>query len=142
MLERSAKLAYSLGGGSLTCFPVIETLAGDVSTNCISITDGQIFLSTDLFLSGLKPALDVGLSVTRVGSAAQTDGMKLVAGSYKLELAQYLELQAFSQFSADIGPETKARLETGRRLTEVLKQTNGNPISGSDVKPTLISFPA
>jgi len=105
LLERSAKLATTLGGGSSTAFPVIETLAGDVSayitTNVISITDGQIFLSTALFLAAIKPAIDVGLSVTRVGSAAQWDGMKLVAGSYKLELAQFVELQSFSQFAAD-----------------------------------------
>jgi F-type H+/Na+-transporting ATPase subunit alpha len=118
----------------LYCLPsVIETLAQDVSgyitTNVISITDGQIFLSIDLFLSGLKPAIDVGLSVSRVGSAAQATEMKLVAGTYKLELAQYIELQAFSQFSADVGEETKARLERGRRLVEMLKQTNGAPLS-------------
>ncbi len=102
-----------------------------ISINCISITDEQIFLFTeDLFSSGLKPALDVGLSVTRVGSAAQSDCIR-VAGSYKLELAQYLELQAFSQFSAYIGAETKARLARGRRLTEVLKQANGQPIPTS-----------
>jgi F-type H+-transporting ATPase subunit alpha len=104
LLERSAKLSTNIGGGSSTAFPVIETLAGDVSayitTNVISITDGQIFLSIDLFLSGVKPAIDVGLSVTRVGSVAQWEGMKLVAGSYKLELAQYVELQSFSQFAA------------------------------------------
>ena len=101
LLERSAKLSYNLGGGSLTCFPVIETLAGDVSgyisTNVISITDGQIALSADLFLSGILPAIDVGLSVTRVGSIAQWYGMKYVAGFYKLELAQFVELQSFSQ---------------------------------------------
>lgn len=118
LLERSAKLSASLGGGSTTAFPVIETLAGDVSayitTNVISITDGQIFLSIDLFLAGIKPAIDVGLSVTRVGSAAQWDGMKLVAGSNKLELAQFVELQSFSQFAADLGLETKNRLAKGR----------------------------
>merc|ERR1712061_41009 len=126
LLERSAKLSANLGGGSSTAFPVIETLAGDVSayitTNVISITDGQIFLSIDLFLAGIKPAIDVGLSVTRVGSVAQWDGMKLVAGSYKLELAQFVELQSFSQFAADLGEETKARLERGKRLVEMLKQ--------------------
>ncbi len=103
LLERAAKLSVALGGGSITAFPVIETLAQDVSgyitTNVISITDGQIFLSIDLFLSGIKPSIDVGLSVSRVGSAAQVTSMKLVAGTYKLELAQYIELQAFSQFS-------------------------------------------
>jgi F-type H+-transporting ATPase subunit alpha len=133
LLERSAKLSSSLGGGSVTAFPVIETLAGDVSayitTNVISITDGQIFLSIDLFLSGIKPAIDVGLSVTRVGSAAQWDGMKLVAGSYKLELAQFAELQSFSQFAADLGEDTKARLARGKRLIEMLKQFCGSPMS-------------
>jgi F-type H+-transporting ATPase subunit alpha len=125
-------LSYALGGGSCTCFPVIETLAGDVSayisTNCISITDGQIFLSTDLFLSGIKPAIDVGLSVTRVGSAPQSGQMKLVEGTYKLDLAQYNELQAFSQFTADLGEETKSRLATGRRLVEVFPQVNNEPV--------------
>jgi F-type H+-transporting ATPase subunit alpha len=133
LLERSAKIASCLGGGSCTAFPVIETLAGDVSayitTNVISITDGQIFLSIDLFLSGIKPAIDVGLSVTRVGSVAQWDGMKLVAGSYKLELAQFVELQSFSQFAADLGEETKNRLARGRRLVEMLKQFCGSPMS-------------
>jgi len=132
LLERSAKLSLTLGGGSVTAFPVIETLAGDVSayitTNVISITDGQIFLSIDLFLSGIKPAIDVGLSVSRVGSAAQWDGMKLVAGSYKLELAQFAELQSFSQFAADLGEDTKARLERGKRLIEMLKQFCGSPM--------------
>lgn len=125
LLERSAKLSYNLGGGSLTCFPVIETLAGDVSgyisTNVISITDGQIALSADLFLSGILPAIDVGLSVTRVGSIAQWYGMKYVAGFYKLELAQFVELQSFSQFAADLGQESKNRLTKGLRLVEILK---------------------
>jgi len=131
LLERSAKLSAHLGGGSSTAFPVIETLAGDVSayitTNVISITDGQIFLSIDLFLAGIKPAIDVGLSVTRVGSIAQWDRMKLVAGFYKLELAQFVELQSFSQFVADLGKETKYRLTKGRRLVEMLKQFCGSP---------------
>ena len=133
LLERSAKLSLILGGGSNTAFPVIETLAGDVSayitTNVISITDGQIFLSIDLFLSDIKPAIDVGLSVTRVGSLAQWDGMKLVAGSYKLELAQFIELQSFSQFVSDLGRETKSRLARGRRLIEMLKQFSGSPMN-------------
>jgi F-type H+-transporting ATPase subunit alpha len=133
LLERSAKLSGSLGGGSVSAFPVVETLASDVSayitTNVISITDGQIFLSQDLFLAGIKPAIDVGLSVTRVGSAAQWDGMKLVAASYKLELAQFVELQSFSQFAADLGQETKDRLARGRRLVEMLKQFSGSPMS-------------
>ena len=133
LLERSAKLSPNLGGGSITAFPVVETLGGDVSayitTNLISITDGQIFLSINLFLNGVKPAIDIGLSVTRVGSAAQWDGMKLVAGSYKLELAQYIELQSFSQFAADLGKETKNRLTRGRSLVQMLKQFCGSPIN-------------
>jgi len=132
LLERSAKLSPTLGGGSCTAFPVIETLAGDVSayitTNVISITDGQLFLSIDLFLAGIKPAIDVGLSVTRVGSAAQCDFMKLVVGSYKLELAQFRELQSFSQFASDLGAETINRLARGSRLVEMLKQFTGSPI--------------
>jgi F-type H+-transporting ATPase subunit alpha len=133
LLERSAKLNDSLGGGSLTAFPVIETLASDVSayisTNVISITDGQIFLSQDLFLAGVKPAIDVALSVTRVGSAAQWDGLSLVASSYKLELAQFIELQSFSQFTTDLGKETLDRLARGLRLVEMLKQSSGSPIN-------------
>jgi F-type H+-transporting ATPase subunit alpha len=132
LLERSAKLDYNVGGGSVTCLPIIETLAGDVSayitTNVISITDGQVFLSVDLFRSGIKPAIDVGLSVTRVGSAAQWYGMKLVAGSYKLQLAQYVELQAFSQFASDLGDDTVAILDSGARLVEMLKQNCGSPL--------------
>jgi F-type H+-transporting ATPase subunit alpha len=132
LLERSALVSENLGGGSITAFPVIETQGGDVSayitTNVISITDGQIFLSVDLFLSGVQPAVDVGLSVTRVGSAAQWDGMKLVGAAYKLELAQYMELQAFSQFASDLGEETKYRLARGVRLVELLKQVNGSPM--------------
>jgi len=135
LLERSAKLSDARGGGSITAFPVIETLSGDVSayipTNVISITDGQIFLSVELFNSGRKPAIDVGLSVSRVGSSAQADAMKLVSSSYKLELAQFAELQAFSQFAADLGPETKARLERGLRFLAILNQLNGFPISRS-----------
>jgi F-type H+-transporting ATPase subunit alpha len=133
LLERSAKLSAVLGGGSLTAFPVIETLASDVSayitTNVISITDGQIFLSQDLFLAGILPAIDLGLSVTRVGSVAQWDGMKLVGGSYKLELAQFAELQSFAGFTADLGKETLNRLARGLRLVEMLKQSCGSPIS-------------
>ena len=133
LLERSAKLSYNLRGGSLTSFPVIETLAGDVSayitTNLISITDGQIFLSADLFLAGIKPAIDVGLSVTRVGSIAQWYGMKLVAGFYKVELAQFIELQSFSQFVADLGKESLLRLTKGHTLVEILKQFCGSPIN-------------
>lgn len=132
LLERSAKLSLTLGGGSCTAFPVIETLAGDVSayitTNVISITDGQLFLSIDLFLAGIKPAIDVGLSVTRVGSIAQCDLMKLVVGFYKLELAQFRELQSFSQFASDLGVETINRLTKGSRLVEIFKQFTGSPI--------------
>jgi F-type H+-transporting ATPase subunit alpha len=133
LLERSAKLSQNLGGASVTAIPVIETLGADVSayitTNVISITDGQIFLSMDLFLRGIKPAIDLALSVTRVGSAAQWVGMKLVAGSYKLELVQFIELQSFSQFAADLGEETKNRLARGRTLLEMLKQQCGSPMS-------------
>merc|ERR1711920_950898 len=131
LLERSALVSENLGGGSITAFPVIETQGGDVSayitTNVISITDGQIFLSVDLFLSGVQPAVDVGLSVTRVGSAAQWVGMTLVSGSSKLELAQFFELQAFAQFSSDLGADTKAKLERGKRIVEMLKQFCGKP---------------
>jgi F-type H+-transporting ATPase subunit alpha len=133
LLERSAKLSRDLGGASVTAIPVLETLGADVSayitTNVISITDGQIFLSMDLFLRGVKPAIDLALSVTRVGSAAQWVGMKLVAGSYKLELVQFIELQSFSQFAADLGEETKNRLARGRTLLEMLKQQCGSPMS-------------
>jgi F-type H+-transporting ATPase subunit alpha len=133
LLERSAKLSKDLGSGSLTSFPVIETLAGDVSayitTNVISITDGQVFLSTDLFIAGIKPSIDVGLSVSRVGSAAHWDSMKLVAGSYKLELAQFVELQSFSQFASDLRDETKKRIDKGLRLVEMLKQPAGSPMA-------------
>jgi len=133
LLERSSKLSTSIGGGSCTAFPVIETLAGDVSayitTNVISITDGQLFLSLELFLSGVKPGIDVGLSVTRVGSAAQWSGMKILSGSYKLELAQLVELQSFSQFASELGAETVYRLARGRILLEMLKQFTGSPIS-------------
>ena len=132
LLERSAKVSSLIGGGSITAMPMIETLAGDVSayisTNVISITDGQIFLSTDLFLSGIRPAVEIGISVTRVGSAAQTVSMKLLAGSYKVELSQFNELASFSQFASDLGPESIARLEKGRRLVEMLKQGVGYPI--------------
>ena len=133
LLERSAKLSRDLGGASVTAIPVIETLGADVSayitTNVISITDGQIFLSIDLFLRGIKPGIDLALSVTRVGSIAQWHRMKLVAGFYKLELAQFIELQSFSQFVADLGKETKERLRKGRRLLEMLTQFSGSPIN-------------
>jgi len=133
LLERAAKLSDKLGGGSLTALPIIETQQGDVSayipTNVISITDGQIFLDTDLFNKGMRPAVNVGLSVSRVGSAAQTKAMKKVAGKIRLELAQFRELEAFMQFASDLDKETKERIEKGRRLSELLKQTNGKPLS-------------
>jgi F-type H+-transporting ATPase subunit alpha len=133
LLERSAKLSDALGGGSMTALPIIETQAGDVSayipTNVISITDGQIFLSGDLFNSGIRPAINVGISVSRVGSAAQTKAMKQVAGKLKLELAQFAELEAFSQFASDLDAATQAELARGVRLREMLKQKQNSPIS-------------
>lgn len=133
LLERAAKLDESLGGGSLTALPIIETQAGDVSayipTNVISITDGQIFLETELFYKGIRPAINVGLSVSRVGSAAQKKAMRQVAGRIKLELAQYREMAAFSQFSSDLDPSTQKLLNRGERLTELLKQQQYSPLS-------------
>lgn len=133
LLERAAKLNKDFGGGSLTALPIIETQAGDVSayipTNVISITDGQIFLETDLFFKGIRPALNVGISVSRVGSSAQTKAMKKVAGKLKLSLAQFRELEAFAQFGSDLDENTKHQLELGRRLTEILKQPQYDPIS-------------
>ena len=131
LLERAAKMNDENGGGSLTALPVIETQANDVSayipTNVISITDGQIFLETDLFYKGIRPAVNVGLSVSRVGSAAQVKAMKQVAGSIKLELAQYREMEAFSQFASDLDPATQQLLARGARLTELLKQGQFSP---------------
>jgi F-type H+-transporting ATPase subunit alpha len=131
LLERAAKLSKNLGGGSMTALPIIETEAGDVSayipTNVISITDGQIFLSKDLFNSGIRPAIDVGISVSRVGSAAQIKGMKQVAGKLKLELAQFAELEAFSQFASDLDDATATQLARGRSLRELLKQPQNSP---------------
>ena len=133
LLERAAKLSDALGGGSMTALPIIETQAGDVSayipTNVISITDGQIFLSGDLFNSGIRPAINVGISVSRVGSAAQTKAMKQVAGKLKLELAQFAELEAFSQFASDLDEATQKQLARGTRLREVLKQPQNSPFS-------------
>jgi F-type H+-transporting ATPase subunit alpha len=133
LLERAAKLSDKLGGGSMTALPIIETQAGDVSayipTNVISITDGQIFLSGDLFNSGIRPAINVGISVSRVGSAAQTKAMKQVAGKLKLELAQFAELEAFSQFASDLDAATQAELARGQRLREMLKQQQNSPIA-------------
>jgi F-type H+-transporting ATPase subunit alpha len=132
LLERAAKLSDTLGGGSMTALPIIETQAGDVSayipTNVISITDGQIFLSGDLFNSGLRPAINVGISVSRVGSAAQIKAMKQVAGTLKLELAQFDELEAFSQFASDLDKATQNQLARGQRLREILKQAQNSPI--------------
>jgi F-type H+/Na+-transporting ATPase subunit alpha len=126
LLERAAKLSEKLGGGSLTALPIIETQEGDVSayipTNVISITDGQIFLEADLFNKGVRPALNVGISVSRVGSSAQTKAMKKVAGKIRLELAQFRELEAFMQFASDLDEDTKKRIESGRKYTELLKQ--------------------
>ncbi len=132
LLERAAKLSDALGGGSMTALPIIETQAGDVSayipTNVISITDGQIFLSGDLFNSGIRPAINVGISVSRVGSAAQIKAMKQVAGKLKLELAQFAELEAFSQFASDLDQATQNQLAQGVRLREMLKQSQNSPI--------------
>ena len=132
LLERAAKLSDELGGGSLTALPIIETQAGDVSayipTNVISITDGQIYLETDLFYQGVRPAISVGLSVSRVGGAAQPPAIKAVAGTLRLDLAQYRELAAFSQLSSDLDAETQARLTRGRLLTEILKQPRFSPM--------------
>jgi F-type H+-transporting ATPase subunit alpha len=164
LLERAAKLNDSLGGGSMTALPVIETQAGDVSayipTNVISITDGQIFLSGDLFNAGIRPAINVGISVSRVGSSAQIKAMKQVAGKLKLELAQFAELEAFAQFASDLDQATQNELARGERLREMLKQAQNSPIpveeqvaviySGingylddiavDDVKPFLLKF--
>ncbi|MBQ7888798.1 MAG: F0F1 ATP synthase subunit alpha [Erysipelotrichaceae bacterium] len=136
LLERAAKLNDSLGGGSLTALPIIETQAGDISayipTNVISITDGQIFLQTELFNAGVRPAVDSGLSVSRVGSSAQTKAMKQVSGSLKLDLAQYHELLSFTQFGSDLDPVTKATIDHGARLTELLKQGQYSPLEMSE----------
>ena len=136
LLERAAKLSDDLGGGSMTALPIIETQAGDVSayipTNVISITDGQIFLSADLFNAGLRPAINAGISVSRVGSAAQIKGMKQVAGKVKLELAQYAELEAFSQFASDLDQATQKQLARGQRLRELLKQPQYSPLPVAD----------
>jgi F-type H+-transporting ATPase subunit alpha len=133
LLERAAKLSDALGGGSMTALPIIETQAGDVSayipTNVISITDGQIFLSGDLFNSGIRPAINVGISVSRVGSAAQVKAMKQVAGKLKLELAQFAELEAFAQFASDLDKATQNQLARGQRLRELMKQPQGSPLS-------------
>ena len=136
LLERAAKMSEEHGGGSLTALPIIETQAGDLSayipTNVISITDGQIFLETDLFFAGIRPAINVGLSVSRVGSAAQTKAMKKIAGPVKLELAQYREMAAFAQFASDLDASTKQLLNRGARLVEILKQGQYSPLTVSE----------
>ncbi|WP_128254551.1 F0F1 ATP synthase subunit alpha [Falsirhodobacter deserti] len=137
LLERSAKLNADFGSGSLTALPIIETQGGDVSafipTNVISITDGQIFLETELFYQGIRPAVNTGLSVSRVGSSAQTDAMKSVAGSVKLELAQYREMAAFAQFGSDLDASTQALLNRGARLTELMKQPQYSPLTNAEI---------
>jgi F-type H+-transporting ATPase subunit alpha len=142
LLERAAKVSDKNGGGSLTALPIIETQAGDVSayipTNVISITDGQIYLETDLFNQGVRPAVNVGLSVSRVGGSAQIKAMRQVAGTLKLELAQYRELAAFAQFGSDLDKATQAQLNRGQRLVEVLKQNQFSPLPFS--KQILIIF--
>ena len=136
LLERAAKLSDKLGGGSMTALPIVETQEGDVSayipTNVISITDGQIFLSADIFNAGIRPAINVGISVSRVGSAAQPKAMKQVAGKLKLELAQFAELEAFSQFASDLDQATQNQLARGSRLRELLKQPQASPLSVED----------
>ena len=143
LLERAAKLSDANGGGSLTALPVIETQAGDVSayipTNVISITDGQIFLETELFNQGIRPAVNVGLSVSRVGSAAQTKAMKKVAGSIKLELAQYREMAAFAQFGSDLDASTQKLLNRGSKLTELLKQKQYSPMTVAEQVLTIFA---
>jgi F-type H+-transporting ATPase subunit alpha len=137
LLERSAKLNEDNGSGSLTALPIIETQGGDVSafipTNVISITDGQIFLETELFYQGIRPAVNTGLSVSRVGSSAQTNAMKSVAGPVKLELAQYREMAAFAQFGSDLDASTQALLNRGARLTELMKQPQYSPLTNAEI---------
>ena len=143
LLERSSRLSDKLGGGSLTALPIIETQAGDLSayipTNVISITDGQIFLESDLFFSGQRPAVNVGLSVSRVGGAAQTKAMKKAAGSLRIDLAQFREMEVFTQFSSDLDDETKASLTYGKGLMELLKQPLCHPLSLSDMVVSLVA---
>lgn len=143
LLERAAKLNDQHGGGSLTALPIIETQGGDVSayipTNVISITDGQIFLEAELFYKGIRPAINVGLSVSRVGSAAQLKAMKQVAGSLKLFLAQYREVAAFAQFGSDLDAATKQTLNRGERLTELLKQKQYQPMAVNEMVPLIFA---
>jgi F-type H+-transporting ATPase subunit alpha len=141
LLERSARLSDELGGGSITALPIIETQAGDVSayipTNVISITDGQIFLESNLFFSGMRPAVNVGLSVSRVGGAAQTKAMKKAAGSIRIDLAQFREMEVFTQFASDLDTATKEQLQHGRVLMELLKQPLCRPLSTAEQVVTL-----
>ncbi|MEE9428119.1 MAG: F0F1 ATP synthase subunit alpha, partial [Paracoccaceae bacterium] len=143
LLERSAKLNEDNGSGSLTALPIIETQGGDVSafipTNVISITDGQIFLETELFYQGIRPAVNTGLSVSRVGSSAQTDAMKSVAGPVKLELAQYREMAAFAQFGSDLDAATQQLLNRGARLTELMKQPQYSPLTNAEIVCVIFS---
>ena len=143
LLERSSRLSDEMGGGSITALPIIETQAGDVSayipTNVISITDGQIFLESDLFFSGMRPAVNVGLSVSRVGGAAQTKAMKKAAGSIRIDLAQYREMEVFTQFSSDLDENTKKQLAHGRALMELLKQPLGRPFTMAEQVITLVA---
>jgi F-type H+/Na+-transporting ATPase subunit alpha len=136
LLERAAKMSDAMGAGSMTALPIIETQGGDVSayipTNVISITDGQIFLETELFFKGVRPAVNVGLSVSRVGSAAQIKAMKQVAGTIKLELAQFREMEAFAQFGSDLDAATQKLIARGQRLTELLKQPQYSPLSTAE----------
>ena len=144
LLERAARRNKESGGGSITALPIIETQAGDVSayipTNVISITDGQIFLETDLFYKGVRPAVNVGLSVSRVGSSAQIKAMKKVSGTLKLDLAQFRELEAFSQFGSDLDEGTKKQLERGKRAVEVLKQPQYAPVKAEHQVVTLYAL--
>ena len=143
LLERSCRLNEACGGGSITALPIIETQAGDVSayipTNVISITDGQIFLESDLFFSGMRPAINVGLSVSRVGGAAQTKAMKKASGSIRIDLAQYREMAVFTQFSSDLDPATKEQLDYGEGLMELLKQPLCQPLSMHEQVVTLVA---
>jgi F-type H+-transporting ATPase subunit alpha len=143
LLERAVKLNDELGGGSLTALPIIETQASDVSayipTNVISITDGQIFLESDLFFSGVRPAINVGISVSRVGGNAQTKAMKKVAGKLRLDLSQYRDLEAFAQFGSELDPETQKALTRGERLVELLKQKEREPLGVADQVASIYS---
>mgnify|MGYP000520705036 CR=1 FL=1 len=143
LLERAVKLSDENGGGSLTALPIIETQASDVSayipTNVISITDGQIFLENDLFYQGIRPAINVGISVSRVGGAAQTKAMKKVAGSLRLDLAQYRELAAFAQFASDLDEATRKQLDRGQRVTELMKQKQYSPMSVGEMAVSLFA---